>query len=124
MKTKLTKYLVLILLPLMSIFALGFGCSSSKPTPDPLAGWQKDYTPQPSDQVIEKDYQDYIQKLPPGQKGDIGTVFFYKNETGQHAVSIEIFEKNKNASWKHVLFYDKDNKRVKAIRYDHLRYQS
>ena len=108
---------------LLVIFLCGFGCSSSKPTPDPLAGWQKAYGEDP-DQAIEKDVQDYIQNLPPKQKGYIGTQFFYKDGNGQHAVSIEIFEGNKNASWQHLLIYDKEDKRIKVIRYGHIKYQS
>jgi len=109
---------------LLAMSLCGFGCSSSKPTPDPLAGWQKDYNPRPGDQVIEKDVQDYIQNLPPKQKGYIGTQLFYKDENGQHAVSIQIFEGNKNASWQHLLVYDKEDKRIKVIRYGHIKYQS
>jgi hypothetical protein len=114
-----------IALALCMMAISGCSCSAPKPTPDPLAGWQKDYSPpRPSDQIIEKDIQDYIQNLPPSQKGYIGTQTFYQDGTGQHAVSVPIFEGNKNASWKHVLFYDKDNKRIKVIRYDYEKYES
>ncbi len=44
--------------------------------------------------------------------------------TGQHAVSIEIFEKHKNASWHYVLIYDKENKRMRVIKYGYTRYMS
>jgi len=110
---------------LLAIFLCGFGCSSSKPTPDPLAGWQKDYSPPgPSDAIIERDIQDYIQNLPSNQKGYGGSQIWYKDGKGQHAVSVEIFEGNKNASWQHLFFYDKENKRIKVIRYGHIKYQS
>ncbi len=109
---------------LMAMFLCGFGCSSSKLTPDPLAGFHISDPGKHDYKAITDDYKDYIQKLPPEQKGYIGTVFFYENETGQNAVSIEIFEGDKNASWKHVLFYDKENKRVKTIKYFYGRYQS
>ena len=109
---------------LLAMFLCGFGCSSSKPTPDPLAGWKPDFTSRPSDQVIEKDYQDYIQKLPPEDSKFVGPAQFFEDGTGQHAVEIEVFEKNKNASWQHILFYDKENKRIDVIKYDHRKYQS
>jgi hypothetical protein len=110
---------------LLAMFLCGFGCSSSKPASNPLVGFHEiDRKELNSNKALSDDYKDYIQKLPSNQKGYIGTIFIYENESGQHAVSIEIFEGNKNASWKHVLFYDKDNKRTKAMRYDHIKYQS
>ena len=112
-----------IFLILISTFILGFGCNTSKPTPDPLAGWKMDFHEQPS-QAIEKDYHDYIQKLPPKQKGPAGSVHFFEDGTGRHAVSIEVFENNDNASWQHVLIYDKEDKRINVIRYGYRRYQS
>ena len=119
------KIVQFIFCSLLAMFLCGFGCSSSKPDPDPLAGFHvADPQNLTSYKTLSDDYRDYVQKLPPEQKGYIGTVFFYENEPGQHAVSIEIFEGNKNASWKHILFYDKDNKRTKALRCDHIKYQS
>jgi hypothetical protein len=112
---KCSNYFVLILFALTSLFALGFGCNSSKSTPDPLAGWQKDYNPEPSDQIIEKDCQAYIHTLSPEEQKSAGPKFFYKDGTGQHAVQIMIGINNK--VWRHVLIYDKDNKRIKAIKY-------
>jgi hypothetical protein len=102
---------------------LGFGCNTSKPTLDPLAGWQKAYKEEP-DQVIEKDSQNFIQKLQSEGKGQSQVTGYYKNGTGQHLVNIEIFEHNQNASWQYALVYDKDDNRVKVIKYGHCRYQS
>jgi hypothetical protein len=114
-----------VFLMMVTMFLFGFGCNTSKPTPNPLAGFHEiDRKELNSNKVLSIDYKDYIQKLPPKQNGYIGTVFIYENETGQHAVCIEIFEGNKNASWQHVLFYDKEDKRIKAIRYGHVKYQS
>lgn len=108
---------------LIAMFLLGFGCDTLKPTPDPLAGWHY-YDRTRVSQVITDDYQDYIQKLPPNQKGIVGDISFVEDGTGQHAVSIEIFEGYKNASWRHVLIYDKENKRIKVIRNGYIKYQS
>jgi hypothetical protein len=105
------------------MFLCGFGCSSSKPDPDPLAGWQIAFGEEPN-QAIVKDYQDYIQKLPPKDNNYVGPIFYYKDGTGQHAVGMEIFVKGENASWHYVLIYDKENKRIKAIRYGYGGYQS
>jgi len=102
-----------------------FGCRCTTTKSDPLAGFHVSSLGNlDANKTIADDYKDYIQKLPAKQKGYIGTTFFYENEAGQHAVSIQIFEGNKNASWQHVLIYDKDNKRIKMIRYDHVKYQS
>lgn len=66
--------------------------------------------------AIEHDYKDYLQKLPPKRQGAIGAISFYESDTGEHAVTIEIYEGDKSASWQHVLIYDRDNKRVKVVR--------
>jgi len=99
------------------------GCSCSAPKPDPLAGWQKAYGEEPN-QTIVKDYQDYIQKLPAKDNNYVGPIFYYKDGTGQHAVSMEIFVKGENASWHYLLIYDKENNRIKATRYGYGAYQS
>jgi hypothetical protein len=108
---------------LLVMFLCGIGCSSSKPTPDPLAGWQKEYTPQASDQIIEKDYQVYIHALSPDEQKFVGPVFYFKDGTGQRAVQIEVDIGGKDC-WYHVLFYDKEIKRIKVVKYFYGRYQS
>jgi hypothetical protein len=87
-----------------------------------LAGWHfEDRNP---NQTIEKDYQDYIQKLPSDQKGFVGTVHFFADGAGQHAIRIEVFEKNRNAAWQHVIIYDKEDIRIRVVRCGYHRYQS
>jgi hypothetical protein len=99
----------------------GCSCSAPKPIPDPLASWKLDFK-QP-DQAVAKDYQDYIHKLPPNESGYyLGPVFFYEDGTGQHAFRIETNENNE--CWYHVLIYDKENKRIKTIKYYSGRYMS
>ena len=60
----------------------------------------------------------YIKKLHP-EHHYIGDISFFEDGTGQHAVSIEVFKLGANASWRHVLFYDKENRRTKVIKYDY-----
>jgi hypothetical protein len=85
------------------------GCA----TPNPLAGW-KVYFHEP-DQTITNDYQDYIQKLPPEERKYAGGIQYFEDGTGQHAVKIEI---GLNGTWwQHVLIYDKNDKRIKVIKY-------
>lgn len=114
-----------ILLALCAMVIVGCRCSTSSPTPNPLAGFHVSSLGNlDSNKTITNDYQDYLQKLPAEQSGYIGTKFFYENEMGQHALSIQIFEGNKNASWQHVLIYDSNNKRIKVVRYDYTKYES
>jgi hypothetical protein len=117
-----------IFLMLMAMLVLGFGCNTSKPIPDPLAGWKQvvlSYDYEKFDKAIKSDYQDYIQKLPPDEKGyNIGSITFFEDGTGRHAVSIEKFVKGENASWHYALIYDKENKRINVIKYGYTKYQS
>ena len=121
MKNSISYFLFAVALSAMLIS----GCNNSapKPTPDPLAGWHY-YDRTKVSELITDDYQDYIKKLPPKQKGYTGDISFFEDSTGQHAVSIQIFEGNQNASWQHVRIYDKDNKRINVIRYGYIKYQS
>jgi len=100
---------------LLAMFVCGFGCSTSKPTPDPLAGFHAAYGK--VDQSIVNDYQDYIQTLSPEEKKYLGPApaSFFEDGTGQHAIRIQI---GLNGTvWLHDLIYDKDNKRIKTIKY-------
>jgi len=92
----------------------GCSCSAPKPEPDPLAGWKVDLDHDP-DQAIEKDYHDYIQKLPPGERERAGLIHMLEDGTGQHAIMITIGLNGTN--WRHVLIYDKNDKRIKTIKY-------
>jgi hypothetical protein len=99
--------------------------------PDPLAGWQMNFgPPEPSDKIIEKDYQDYIKGLglKPVKAGALviyasedGNEFvastdFFNDGIGQHAVKITI--SLNHTVWEHVLIYDKDGKRIRTIKYE------
>jgi hypothetical protein len=97
------------------MFLCGFGCAS-KPTPDPLAGFYRaDEADMDKNQVITDDYKGYIQKLSPEERKYAGPIFYFEDGTGQHAVRITI---GLNGTvWRHVLIYDKDNKRIKTIKY-------
>jgi hypothetical protein len=84
---------------------------------NPIAGWKRSWSQDPDkrDKVIRDDYQDYINKLPPKERKYVGLTFFYEDGTGQQAVEIEI---GLNVTWwRHVLIYDKNNKRVKVVKY-------
>jgi hypothetical protein len=91
------------------------------PQPDPLAGWKSLGFESPN-KAITDDYNDYILKLPSEERNYIGSIHFFEDGTGQHAVSIEIALSG--TDWSHVIIYDKDNKRMKVIRYVSGHYRS
>jgi hypothetical protein len=117
---------------LLAMFLCAFGCSSSKPTPDPLAGWTFrgfDYYLPPFqqhhyqlDKAITDDYQDFIAKNKLFLAGAV--TGFYEDGTGQRAVEFEAFPPGENTSWHYVLIYNKENKRIKLIKYGYDRRMS
>jgi hypothetical protein len=88
---------------------------------NPIAGWKPDFAPQ-LDPVVAKNCQDYIQTLPSKERERAGPIFYFEDGTGQHAVQIRIGING--TSWEHILIYDKDNKRIKTIKYISGRYAS
>jgi hypothetical protein len=102
----------------LAVFVCCFGCTSSKPAPDPLVGYHWcDLTELDSNQAITDDYEAYIQTLSPEEKKYLGPspIGFFEDGTGRHAVRIKIGLNG--TSWVHVLIYDKDNRRIKTIKY-------
>jgi len=95
---------------LVAAFVSIVGCATQ--TPDPLAGWHfSSLNNLHSNQAITDDYQNYIQS----QKGFVGAVDFLEDGAGQHAVDIKMGVNGR--WWRHILIYDKENKRIKVIRY-------
>ena len=121
--TKCSRYTA-IALALCAAIIFGCRCATSKPTPDPLAGWtmllSEDY--EKLDNSITRDYHNYIDKLPDGEKKFVGPIQFYEDGTGQHAVRIEIALDG--TDWAHVLFYNKANIRIKVIKFVSGHYRS
>jgi len=119
MKTQLNnpiKNFAPIFLMLATMLFLGFGCNTPKPTPDPLAGFHAgDFRDLHSNKAITDDYKAYIQTLSPDERKFIAGIEFYEDGAGQHAVKITIGLNHTN--WRHVLVYDKDNKRIRTIKY-------
>jgi hypothetical protein len=111
---------------LFAVVALSSGCGS-KSQPDPLAGWKKwsTDTGYHLDKAITNDLQNYIKTLPPQQREIAAFPYsqlFCEDGTGQHAVEISI--PLNGTFWKHVLIYDKTNRRVKTVKYRSGRYMS
>ncbi len=113
------------------------GCAMSKPTSDPLTGWKSvgnissQVDPEgsflgssPCNQTIIDDVKNFIQTFPPEERGaGAGPFQLYEDGTGTHAVGFRVFI-GPYTSVQYALFYDKENKRVKAIKYGKTRYMS
>jgi len=110
----------------MAIIVLATGCGTSRPDPDPLASWNEipSQDPEKLDSAIRNDYQDYIQKLPAGERDHVlgSNINFLQDGTGRHAVRLSI--PLSGTWWEHVLIYDRNNCRVQAIKRFGGHYQS
>jgi hypothetical protein len=120
------------------IFALsmavlfGCTCAAPKPEPDPLSGWTfrafDEYSVPGKEghyhveKSVTDDYEAFIKTNNLKVFGAI--TGFFEDGTGQRAVEFEAFPGEPNASWSYVLIYNKENRRVKVIRYGYKRYQS
>jgi hypothetical protein len=119
---KNSNYFALALV-LCVVIISGCSCSTSKPQPDPLAGFHVSSLGNlDSNKAITDDYKSYIQTLSSDEQKFIGYIEYFEDETKQHAVKITI---GLNGTvWEHVLIYDKDDKRIKTIKYSKGGYQS
>jgi hypothetical protein len=91
------------------------GCATQKP--DPLAGWNKLFSADTEklNSAIKNDFQEYLQSLSPRERDDARYAHYYEDGEGQHAIRFEV--PINGADWAYVLIYDKDNKRIKTIKY-------
>lgn len=107
---------------LLAGFLLTVGCAIHKHS-DPLADWKISLSRDSDklDQAIKEDCWDYIHKLPREQQGGLTKydIWFYENSTGQHAVKFTVSTKGfiGDVLWDHLLVYDANNKRIKAMKY-------
>jgi hypothetical protein len=110
--------------PIIAALVLAVGCAAPKPVFDRLAGFHMaslEYLD--NNKTITDDYRAYIQTLSPEERKFMGPVFYFEDGAGQHAVRIEA-DINGTDRWYHILFYDKNNKRTKVIKYYAGRYRS
>src|SRR4051812_12216571 len=109
------KMRVLIKCFLLAVLMWETGCANTPP-PDPLAGFHvSSLNNFASNKVITEDYKAYIQTLPPVERTRLGPMLYYQDEAGQHAIMLMIGIDGQ--VWRHVLIYDKDNRRIKVIKY-------
>jgi hypothetical protein len=105
---------------LFAVFLCGFGCTTSKPQPDPLVGFHfSSLVNLNNNKAITDDYRDYFQK---NGKGFVGSLLYFEDRAGQHAVQIQ--EGINGTWWVHDLIYDQDNKRIKTVKYKNGGYRS
>jgi hypothetical protein len=108
-----------LVLALCVMVISGCSCSAPKPTPptpDPLTEFHvADLRNLNSNKAITDDYKSYIQTLSPEEQQQAGLMFYYEDGTGQHAVEFRIGINHK--VWRHLLIYDKDNKRINTLKY-------
>ena len=113
----------ILLAMLTTMLVLGSGCNTSKPEPDPLAGFHmSDLQNLDNNQTITANYKAYIKTLSPDEQKYAGPILYFEDGTGQHAVKILI---GLNGTvWEHVLIYDQNNKRIKTVKYSNGGYRS
>jgi hypothetical protein len=70
------------------------------------------------------DYRGYLKALPDKERSRVNenAVWFFQDEAGQHAVKIEI--PLNGIWWQHCLMYDRNNIRIRAIKYKSGGYRS
>jgi hypothetical protein len=111
---------------ILATLALAAECAAPKQNRDPLEGWllRRNQSPLEIDKTIAEDYGNYVQTLPAEERGYVNenNIRFLEDSAGQEAVSISIFLDG--VWWQHILIYDKDKHRVKAIKYVSGRYRS
>ncbi len=109
---------------LLAALVFGCRCTTSKASAGPLAGWNLllGHKYDNFDKAVKEDYKLYIDRLPNGEKQFVGPIQLFEDGNGQHAVRIEIALNG--TDWAHVLIYDRDNKRIKVIKYVSNHYRS
>jgi hypothetical protein len=90
------------------------GCAEPQPAIDPLIGFRMAAKEVPNKTIVD-DYQRYLRTLSPEEQKYAGPIIYYLDGNGQHAIKIKIGING--ASWEHVLIYDKDNRRIKTVKY-------
>ena len=128
-----TKYSCLNIPVFLAALIWLIGCTSQlQPHPDSLAGWtfrsfdayappadQKNYQ---LDKAVVDDYQAFVRDNKLSLNGAL--TGFYEDGTGQHAISFEASPNNQNFTWHYILIYDRNDKRVNAVKRDYHKYQS
>ena len=105
-----TRLSALLLLPSLLWIA---GCATPYSHTDPLVGFH--FASLNPNEALVSDYKNYIQGLSSEESKSAGPIHYFTNDAGEQAIMITIGINNR--VWRHVLIYDKDNKRIKTIKY-------
>jgi len=109
----------------LMVLLLGAGCWTgeppAKPAQNPLAAWRIVRYGQPG-AAIEKDYKDYVEKLPTEERMAAAVSHYLENDSGQHAILVEVALKG--TWWYHILVYEHDDTRANVIKYSPGKYRS
>lgn len=108
------------------IFVVGCTSPPTEQSPlNPADGWKLLFSQDPDklDKAIRDDYQAYIQNLPQAERLYVGGVNLFGDGKGQHAVSIGVHHPPQQ-QWTHVLFYNRENQRVRVVKYFSARFQN
>jgi hypothetical protein len=113
-----TRQLLFVLLLCLS------GCSRSSNEPDPLKGWTpaRDQDQSHLAKLIQDDFHDYIRDLPLEERNRVADIWIMQNQGHDLAILIKI--PLRGTWWHHAIFYDKNSKRIKAIKYKASDYRS
>ena len=95
----------------------GYPAGSASPGTNPVAGWGlcRSQDTRKLEKAIQDDYRNYLSNLTQNERMWMGSVRLSEDGSGQHAVTISVAWYG--TWWNHVLVYDKDNKRIRTIRY-------
>jgi hypothetical protein len=102
-------------------------CTPRTPHSDPMASWKAlgTFSNMGVPETIKQDANAYFQTLPAiesneSQHGD--AITYWEDGTGQHAVVLATPHNGEH--WHHAIIYNRDNKRLKVIKYSTGSYMS
>ena len=93
------------------------GCT---PRTNPLKGWHgiTAFVDAPVPDAIRHDAQDWfdsMSSIPKPGHGVDGLITYWEDGTGQHAVVVEAYREG--ICWRYALIYDRDNRRIRVLKY-------
>ena len=117
---------------LIAIYLGVSACAPPVPHNDPMQGWQEVrtfaepfYKTVPIPKTIRQDVQAFIRTLSGQEKYDTEADFnelYWEDGTGQHAVVFNVPHDGEH--WHYALIYDRNNRRVKVLKYSTGSYMS
>ena len=96
------------------------GCGHSSKERDPLEGWTPAGDPDKSNlnKLVQDDYSSYIQSSPQSEKDLVASINIWIMQSKAGDVAVLIIIPIRGTWWHHAPFYDKNYKRIKAVKYN------